>query len=224
MEKGAKMANSRGGRYSYDRQYTSITALLIKIILLVSLAFGSTYALFTNREEVDMTVSAAEMGMKLYRTDESLGGSFVEMDGAEGDAFAGIEWEPGATRLIFLKVENKGTINVRYLLRFVADVEALYGAFEYCSFRGDYSMLDSLKASSWEELSSSHTVKRLETNVGERIGPENRISGENFVSLEVDGIDFFVVALHMRDTAGNEYQSKSCTVRFNIYAEQGNMR
>jgi len=229
------MANSGSKvKYSYDRYIRNVGILIVKMLLLLSLAVGSTLAIFTSRDEDTANISAAEMGMRLYRTSEEQNGEFIEITGAEGDAFAGVEWEPGATRLIFFKVENGGTIPVKYVLRFVADMGELYGAFEYVAFPAEYSSLAEIKAKGYEGLKSEYGSQGLENNLGDlnyqnelkKMESENRISGASPVYLNCtsgDNTDFFVVAIHMKSEAGNEYQKKSCDIIVKLYAEQGNL-
>lgn len=230
------------GKYTYDKYMRNVGILLIKMLLLISLAVGSTFAIFTSRSDSNITITAAEMGMRLYRANEksiSDGNiSYTEINGAEGDAFAGIEWEPGATRLIFFKVENAGTIPVNYVLRFVANMGELYGAFEYLAYsasEADFISLSSRASEqSWSTLKASYSSKLLENNYDDvnfsnelkKMETENRISGRSPVYLECtggDNTDYFVVALHMKEGAGNEFQKKSCEIIVKLYAEQGNV-
>lgn len=238
------MTNSSTSRkYSYDKYFRNLGILIIKIILLLSLAVGSTFAIFTSRDEDTVRISAAEMGMRLYRTTEEKPGEFsdfIEITGAEGDAFAGIEWEPGATRFIFFKVENGGTVPVKYVLRFVADMGELFGAFEYAVYKFDDSTaafsdpnseFASIKDTDWDLFSQTYGRKLFENNLSDidyydplkNMAAANRISGSSPVYLEVDGTDYFVVAVHMKEGAGNEFQKKSCEIFIKLYAEQGNL-
>lgn len=230
------MANSSNTIHrSYEKYVRNVGILIIKMLLLLSLTVGSTLAIFTTRHEDTINISAAQMGMKLYRADETIvdESGFIEITGAEGDAFKGIEWEPGATRLMIFKVENGGDIRVKYVLRFVADMGELYGAFEYISFgfNGDYSELAEIKAEGWDGLKSKYTPKLLDNNSEDlhysnelkKMETENRISGEKPQFLDVSGTAYFIVALHMRRSAGNEFQKKSCEIVVKLYAEQGNL-
>lgn len=193
----------------------SITMLIINIILCVSLMIGSTFALFTRGDDIKIDATAAVMGVNLYYTNKDAHGVYKQVDAVESDVniLGELEWEPGATTVVFFKVENKSTIPVKYVLRFDTEIGTLGGAVEYCSWRSEYN--EDL-GSDWDELSTGKQVLDLADGF-------NSIYCDTYLYMDINGYEYYAVAIHMKESTGNDYQGGSATVRVILNSVQGNV-
>jgi len=188
--------------------------IALAAVLLVSLAVGTTYAIFSNSNpniNAPVRISAGELKMDLLLADES--GNYSSIASGEGDIFdSSAMWTPGQTRVVYFKIQNKGEIPVKYLFRFSTELEGLEGAFEYCAFAAEFGEVAS---TDWATVSGGRSVSEL-------VNGYNSLSGADYTALDAGDEDYYAVALHMRSVGGNDYQNKSCLIDVNVYAVQAN--
>ena len=210
---------------------------LISSLLILTMCFtmlvGSTFAWFT-----DSVTSAGnrivsgnlKVDLLMYKGDSG----YVSIAGGEGDIFkeAGVAqdstetlWEPGKTQIVYLGVKNLGTLALKYniWIRSVSldDEVKLTDAFEYAIIDGlDYAAAQAQlgSVSSWEAVKAVQDVQTGTVTEGDYKVADNGFLDENET-------DYFVLAIHMKEEAGNEYQNKSfvfdvCVVAGQATAEE----
>ena len=193
---------------SSRRHLKSITLLMLNVTLCIALLVGSTFAIFTSEDATGISAISANMNMDLLVADAD--GNYVPV--VDGGILQSEIWEPGYTKVVFFKVENNSNINVKYVLRILADLGEMEGSLQYCVFDGSYADLSSMN---WEQLSSGKQIRDFENGY-------NYVSTETFVPLTVNGSSYYTVAINMKTVSGNEYQQKSCEMGIRLYAVQGN--
>ena len=216
---------------------------LISSLLILTMCFtmlvGSTFAWFT-----DSVTSAGnrivsgnlKVDLLMYKGDSG----YVSIAGGEGDIFkeAGVAqdstetlWEPGKTQIVYLGVKNLGTLALKYniWIRSVSldDEVRLTEAFEYAIIDGlDYAAAQAQlgSVSSWEAVKAVQDVQTGTVTEGDYKVADNGFLDEVTAGVENE-TDYFVLAIHMKEEAGNEYQNKSfvfdvCVVAGQATAEE----
>ena len=177
-------------------------ALLVCILLLI----GTTFAWFTD--------SVSNSGNKIQAG--SLEVSFAEFDPAE-DGYVNVgkepifnydKWEPGYTDVACVKIGNEGTLALKYQLDIIVD--------------GDVGNLADVIDVYYVADSTARTALPADTTGMKYIGTLSQVlnnASENGVAhgnLLAGEADFATIALHMQETAGNEYQGASIGTAFDI--------
>lgn len=200
-----------------------VVLVAMKIVLCLSLMVTTTYALFTAQSrEIVARINAAEVDVGLFQADEN--GEYYDIAGENGHVFGDEStlWEPNHAQVAFFKIENGSNINTVYTFSLNVSIEKLNGAFEVCAFQSEYFDVSGM---SWKEISD----RAIEAaNNGEGIGPTplgngiNRMSGAGYQPLEPREDAYWVVAIRMLPSAGNEFMSGSCYVDVTVDMFQGN--
>ncbi len=190
---------------------SSIVALLICFTMLV----GSTYAWFTD------TVTSSGNVIKSGTLDVAL--TWTEDSSAAEDTWNNVEdedadpifdyelWEPGFTQVRYLKVENKGTLALKYKLQIVVHNETVNGTDVKLS-----DVIDVYYASEKVDVPN----RDLDNNAGlTKLGTLTQFLTGSVVNdkLEKQGdADYATLVLKMQESAGNEYQNLSVGTSFDI--------
>ncbi|MBQ7365228.1 MAG: hypothetical protein IJW46_06490 [Clostridia bacterium] len=195
------------------KRKTSII-LFLNIMLLIALAatclVGATVALFTTQDETIIIANSGKVKIDLLQAGED--GEYRSIRDTNGEVFGGGDWEPGQTRVVFLKVKSESSVKMKYTLRLNVWHNEMEGAFEYFAYRGDYFDTTGM---SYEDLVKNTTPTDIEKGV-------HSLSGIDFIDMEPNAEHTYVLVLHMREESTNIYQGKTCTVDLNVIAVQGN--
>lgn len=183
-----------------------IISSCLTIALCASMIVGSTFALFTSESKVNIAVTSGKVSVvasvdessvetkQLYDTAYEAGANNM-YEGVATFTDEGLTLEkfvPGDGIKFNLVVENQSTVSVKY--RTIVACENDQGLFD-----------------------------GLVVNIGEN----NLYDGERHVAewsmLAVDSQDEIVpISIELPETAGDEYQDKSCTISYMVEAVQGN--
>ena len=191
------------------RTKLNILFLAIKVALCFSLLIYGTYALFTDRQQNNVIVTAARMKMELYSVDAS--GNETNIAGDGNNIFGSELWEPGQTRVVFLKVGSQSEINAKYTLNLIVHNGELDGAIEYCAFAG--GPID-VRGTTWESVSASRDVQPL-------LHGQNPLLESIYVEIAPGEEHFYTLFIHMRADASC-VQNKATRMDIHLYATQGN--
>lgn len=190
---------------------TAKNALLIAavaLMLCVSMFVGTTFAWFTDQEtSANNRIVAGNLDVDLLMYN---GTSYVSIANANGDIFNtgatannsnATLWEPGKTQVAYLRIENKGNLDLKYQVSLKVDNVAhdLYEVMEYAIVPNAASG----------------------TGVSQWNGGNKVVVGTQLVATETTlaagTYHDFALAIHMLEEAGNEY--KNGEVSFDITVE-----
>ena len=188
----------------------NIFFIAVKVLLCFALLIGSTYALFTDSDEKNVFVTAANLKMELSVVD--VDGNVRDISGGNKNIFGKDDWEPGQTRVVFFKVKSLSDIDAKYTLNLVVSEDLLDGAIEYCAF--EERPVD-VNGMTWESLTKSRAVKYL-------VSGQNPVSGGTYVEISPGEEHYYTLFVHMRDNVSSSYQNKLIDVKVHLYATQGN--
>ena len=212
----------------------SLWASVLALVLCVSMLLGTTFAWFTDSVSSDRnTISAGNLDVELeYLKD----GAFTTV-GSDTKVFdPNIKWEPGYTSLTCLRVTNAGTLALQYLLSItveagtailgengenLADVIKVYTCYGE-NTAADYEEIETSVL--WQYEGTLTEVMRKPTDfLGGQLLPEGETPDANALATTKEKEQVLTIALHMEETAGNEYQKLSAgDIYVNLVATQWN--
>jgi len=198
----------------------TLGASIISVVLSIMLLAGTTFAWFT--DTVTNTENLIEMGILEVDLEKYTGAAqsddndgYVSIANGEGTLLnSEVTWEPGMTQIVYLKAQNAGDLALDYsFILEVTDAGEIKpeDAFEYVII--DVKKGDSNEPTSWD------AAKTLagESNVADlTAGIETLKEGD----LEEEESDYFALALHMKESAGNGYQGGTLKIDVQLVAKQ----
>lgn len=193
----------------------SLLASGVSLLLSAALLVGSTFAWFT--DSVTNTGNRVEAGtLKVdLLMDKGDGKGYQSIDEGSGDIFNeaeggnGYNWEPGMTQVVYLAVENQGTLSLKYNIRLDILEDGLAEALQFVVVDG--AQYGAVK--SWDEIKSDANV------VADYI-VDGQISAAPQGHLSAGKTEYFALAVHMAESAGNDYQNSSFAMDVKVIAGQ----
>lgn len=189
----------------------NIFFIALKIFICLALMTASTYSLFTAGSDVAVKITSGDIDIKLYEVDSA--DERIDIEKQSDDLFGKADWEPNQTRIVFLEVENKSNIPIKYMLQLNSLIGDLEGAFEYCAFVSDYF---DPGGTTWEALTDGKQILPLKHGV-------NHVSGESFIKMEPGEKCCYALAIHMLANGSSDYQDGECSLKVHLFAIQGNV-
>ena len=205
---------------------TSILAICLCLVMLV----GSTFAWFADTASAGVNkIQAGNLKIDLVMDKNedgnytSIAGEDAAIFGEEGSLIAQNKstdtlWEPGKTQIVFLGVQNKGNLAVKYNIVINVADNGLADALEYAIVDGakaaDMSVVDS-----WAAIKALANVQTGDVKAGKTVAAENGVLDE-IVNGTKDETDYFALAVHMKEEAGNDYMDKDVTIDVTVTATQ----
>ena len=187
-------------------------ALLVSIVLLI----GTTFAWFTDSiTNSGNKIQAGTLDVSLEEWDSTAnGGSGGYVAVGEDPIFDYDKWEPGYTDFAAVKIANNGTLALKYELDIIAD-----GATDLAEVIDVYYYDDGVITSNGDMPSNSTAITSGSNYVN--LGTLDQViagggSGVAKGKLAAGANDYAIIALHMQERAGNEYQGKSIGTTFDI--------
>ena len=212
----------------------SLWASVLALVLCVSMLLGTTFAWFTDSVSSDRnTIAAGNLDVTLeYLKD----GAFTTV-GSDTKVFdPNIKWEPGYTSLTCLRVTNAGTLALQYLLSITVEAgTAILGenGENLADVIKVYTCYGENTAADYEEIETSvlwqyegtltEVMRKPNDFLGGQLLPAGETPDANALATTKEKEQVLTVALHMEETAGNEYQKLSVgDIYVNLVATQWN--
>ena len=185
---------------------------VLSLMLCASMLIGTSYAWFTDSvTSGNNRILSGKLDVEMYWAEDCNGPWYNVEDPQYNTIFNYDKWEPGYTELRYIKVVNAGNLALKYRLSIeaasevgaIADVIDAYFVADpgEIADRTDFSHIDS--AGTLGDL-----IRGLESGVV--VAPEWPLLPEGADPDDGPvGEEVFAVALHMQETAGNEYQGAS---------------
>lgn len=184
-------------------------ALLISIVvMLVCLCMftSTTWAWFTDEvTSAENKIQAGNLKVDLELLDKETG-IWNSLKESKAPIFNYDRWEPGYVDAKILKIENEGSLALKWVAKFYSKNQLSALA----------DVIDVYVLPSATEL--NYPTRSLEgyTCVGNLRSFINSIEETTYGSLEADQVAYLGIALKMRESAGNEYQGLSLCGTFDI--------
>ena len=202
-----------------NQKSTKRTLLIcvVAIAICVTMLIGTTFAWFTDSvSSVGNKIIAGTLDVDLQYKDAD--GKWVSISenpdpifGAENSIAANPKnndtlWEPGKTQVVYLAIENKGSLALKYQVALTVgdpDGVKMYDVMQFAIVPNAQDTVDP-----WAELDN-----KVEPVLGTQIVTKD-------VSLGANSTHYFALVIHMEEEAGNEYQGKSVEFDITVLATQ----
>ena len=208
-------------------KFRSTKNALISSILVLALCFsmllGTTFAWFTDSAaSAGNVIQTGSLDVQLLMHN---GTEYVDISESEKPIFGedsliadwedvDLLWEPGKTQIVYLGVKNAGSLALKYNVLVDVLDNGLVGALDYAIVDGaTKDDADDLGAASWADIVAIDGAQTGLINAGRTVGAENG-------ALEANAYDYFALAVHMNENAGNAYQGKSVVIDITVMATQ----
>ena len=187
----------------------SLLMSALAMLLCVSMLIGSTFAWFTDSvTSAGNIIKSGTLDVEMYWADGTKAVPTADADwenAADGAIFKYDLWEPGYTEVRHIKIENKGSLALKYQLNILPNGEVTDLADVI-----DVYYLD--PAAQLNDRASIDAQYRLGTLTEVLAGMADTASGE----LLAGKSDTVTIALKMQESATNEYQDKYIGSSFSI--------
>ena len=185
----------------------SLLMSALAMLLCVSMLIGSTFAWFTDSvTSAGNIIKSGTLDVEMYYADGKEDPAKVNWtDASTGAIFTYDNWEPGYTDVRHIKIENKGTLALKYELTVTPDGEA-----SKLTDVIDVYYLD--PAAQLSDRASIDAQYRLGTLTEVLAGMATTASGK----LLPESSDTITIALKMQEGATNEYQGLSIGSDFSV--------
>ena len=175
-------------------------ALLVSalaILACVSMLIGSTFAWFTDSvTSAGNKIQAGTLKVDLELLDEN--GNWSSIKESNAPLFDYDKWEPGYTDVKILKIENEGSLALKWMAKFQAAQELSILA----------NVIDVYVCPGADAMPADRSLAGY-TKVGTVAEFVNTIEETTYGSLLAGESAYLGIALKMQESAGNEYQGLS---------------
>ena len=177
----------------------------LSLVLCVSMLVGSTFAWFT--DSVTSAGNKIQAGTLKLDLELLKDGQWTSIKESREPLFSNTLWEPGYTEYKVLKVENEGTLALKWVAKFTSQ-KALSKLAEVIDVYV-YPSETELAAPADRDLTGYTKVGTLATFI-------NTIEQTTYGNLSAGEAAYLGIALKMQESAGNEYQGLDLGGEFDI--------
>ena len=201
---------------------TALVSAVISLLLCVSMLLGTTFAWFTdNVVSTGNVIQTGDLKIDLLAYD-AVTADYVSVKDTSAPVFSGTNWEPGFSDAALLKIENKGSLALKWDLNVVPAAGYVPAAAVNLANVIDVYVLPDATAepASFEEVKTNYT--RLGT-LAELLAATEATDDGILLPVDADPLNYDLavnaeyaiasctlgIVLHMQETAGNEYQAQT---------------
>lgn len=188
----------------------ALVSSALALVMCISMLIGSTFAWFTDSvtsssNKIQSGTLKLDLEMLVKNDDNTTSWKSIKED--KTALFNYTNWEPGYTDVKVLKVENEGSLALKWVAKFVAEKELSALA----------NVIDVYVCPSETEIGfpADRTLAGY-TRVGTVAEFVNTIEETTNGTLEAKEVAYLGIALKMQETAGNEYQGLDLGGAFDI--------
>ncbi|MBR5459331.1 MAG: leucine-rich repeat protein [Clostridia bacterium] len=193
----------------------SLLLSALSLLLCASMLIGTTFAWFT--DSVTSTGNIIKSGTLevtlewLGRDADPTSDTAAWKNAADGAIFDYDRWEPGYTEVRHIKIENEGSLALKYQLNIVPSGELTEDGVKLADVIDVYYIDPAIKV---EE--NDRSVFNDSNRLGTLTQALNGISATANGTLASGDKEIITLALKMQESAGNEYQGKTVGTDFAI--------
>ena len=187
--------------------FTSVVSLFLCFAMLL----GTTFAWFTDSAtSAGNVIKAGTLDVSLeYKTPTDT----AWKDASKGAIFDYDKWEPGYTELRYVKIANEGSLDLKFVLTIVPNVEANDGETNLAEVIDVY-MFNGEAALDRDAIAAATPVGTIADLMGDNDGAAHGVLYADAAKGNVSEI--YTIVLKMRESAGNEYQGLSVGEGFSV--------
>ena len=195
----------------------SLLASGLSLLACCALLIGTTFAWFTDSaSNTGNRIQAGSLNVELLKAGTGDEGYKNISDGS-GDIFSGGSWEPNKTQIVYLAIQNNGTLAASVDLTVINTPEGNVnlGDVLQCAVIEGVDPTNPITADSWDELIEGLTSG---INYFKKLG-DSRAPIQDRVLTAGETL-YFALAVHMNWDAENKYQNAACTIDVLVHADQ----
>lgn len=202
----------------------SLLASGLSLLICAALLVGTTFAWFTDSvANKGNRIQAGTLDIDLLM-DRNLDGTYDVISDGTGDLFSqatgnGILWEPGKTEIVYLAVRNNGSLALNYNILLNVEDAGLANALEYAVI-DNAQAADLTEVENWAQLKQFAGVQTGRLTAGQIVAAPNGTLDEIAHTGQQNETDYFALAVHMDEQAGNEYANGSISIDICVMAKQ----
>ena len=187
----------------------ALLSSVVALLVCFSMLLGTTFAWFTDSAiSANNKIVAGNLDVKLFQwTDEN---TRVDISENKDPVFtADILWEPGMTQVVYLSIENAGSLALKYQVALNVTGVSTHSLTDVM----EYDILPDVKfgdATPWDETA----------NNGTKVTPGMNDTEADDVPLYSGDEHFFALSVHMLTSATNEYMGETITFDIKVLAGQ----
>lgn len=194
---------------------------LIAMLLCISMLLGTTMAWFNDQvTNQNNRVEAGTLGVQLLKYN-STSSEYEDISDGEGDIFSektgtGVNWEPGKTEVVLLAVKNSEEMALNYniILEVSNETGTLAPYLQYAILsKVDAAAYAESSIETWEDILAVEGVESGVIPEGETLAAPNG-------ALTKGAVDYFALAVHMDEAAGNDLMGAAITIDVRVVAKQ----
>ena len=200
----------------------------ISLVLCFAMLLGTTWAWFTD-EVTSGTNRIVAGNLDIDLLMDKGDGNYVSVANGQGDIFKEANnannstvtlWEPGKTQFAKLAIVNKGNLAVKYTAYIDVTDNGLADALE-CAFipLGKTAPASSLSYANWAAVKTAVGENAIHPVASGRNVTNTGVLDE-IVKGTLNETEYVLLAVHMKEEAGNEYQGKEALIDVTIVATQ----
>ena len=202
------------------KRHSTKNALISSILVLAlcfSMLLGTTFAWFTDTAaSAGNIIQSGSLDVSLEHADAILGADDAGwVDASAGAIFNYDKWEPGYTAVKYVKIENEGTLDLKFVLNIIPN-----DAAEDVSLADviEVYMVDGAVAVDRDALTTSSAayVGTLASLMSENDGAAHGVLYADDADAAGNVYEIYTIALKMSTLAGNEYMGKSVGGGFSV--------
>ncbi len=174
---------------------------ILTIVMCLCLIAGSTFAIFSSESKVNVAVNSATVDVKAVVSDLNVGSTLGDPLGSAelvDNTLTLINLVPGDYATFSINIDNQSNVAIKFRTVISVASEADTDLFSGLVF----------------------TVDGVELNTVDADG--NLLVADWATLAAGEGDRTVTVKVSLPETAGNEYQNKSCTITYMVEAVQGN--
>ena len=186
---------------------------LISLILCFLMLTGTTWAWFTDVVTSDNNViQAGSLDISLEHTDVKTEDpdSTNWIDASTGAIFTYENWEPGFAMVKYVKIENEGSLDLKFMLNILPELAAIAGEVNLAD------VIEVYMAEGAVDLTRDMLNPESDLFVGNLSSIMGKSGGAASGNLDSGEYEIYTLALKMSEEAGNEYQELSVGGSFTL--------
>lgn len=184
----------------------ALVASVLSLVLCMTMLIGTTFAWFTDSvTSTNNKIQSGTLKVDLELLDKATG-SWKSIKDSKEAIFDYDKWEPGYTDVKILKIENEGTLALKWVAKIVSETELTALA----------NVIDVYVNTTISEYPIERDDLTGWTKAGTVAQFVNSVEETTFGTLEATESAYLGIALKMQESAGNEYQDMSLGGAFDI--------
>ena len=180
----------------------ALVASMLSLLLCFSMLIGTTYAWFTDSvTSSGNIIKTGTLDVTLEYAEEVPTDEDDWTDASTGAIFEYEYWEPGYVQVRYVKIENEGTLDLKFVLNIIPNANA-----------ADVDLADVIEVYMVEDAVSFNRADLTTTSAAYKGTLASLIADEDgaaYGTLTDGAFEIYTIALKMSESAGNEYQNKS---------------